>query len=60
MCNAANFADQAYAAGNLDERSYVDLHASLLAKEIETLKQRRELLNAKLAGELNKLSETQA
>jgi outer membrane protein TolC len=30
-------ADRAYAAGNLDERSYVDLRASLLAKEIESL-----------------------
>ncbi len=46
---AANVADQAYAAGNLDERSYVDLHASLLAKEIETLKLEQTLIEQRIA-----------
>jgi outer membrane protein TolC len=47
--DAANIADQAYAAGNLDERSYVDLHASLLAKEIETLKLEQTLVEQRIA-----------
>jgi outer membrane protein TolC len=46
---AASAADQAYAAGNLDERSYVDLHASLLAKEIETLKLEQTLVEQRIA-----------
>ena len=46
--DAANVADQAYAAGNLDERSYVDLHASLLAKEIETLKLEQTLIEQRI------------
>jgi outer membrane protein TolC len=47
--DAANIADQAYAAGNLDERSYVDLHASLLAKEIETIKLEQTLVEQRIA-----------
>jgi outer membrane protein TolC len=46
--DAASVADQAYAAGNLDERSYVDLHASLLAKEIESLKLEQTLLEQRI------------
>ena len=45
---AAEVADRAYAAGNLDERSYVDLHASLLAKEIESLKLEQTLLEQRI------------
>ena len=47
--DAAKVADQAYAAGNLDERSYVDLHASLLAKEIETHKLEQTLIEQRIA-----------
>ena len=46
--DAAEVADRAYAAGNLDERSSVDLHASLLAKEIETLKLEQTLLEQRI------------
>jgi outer membrane protein TolC len=46
--DAAEVADRAYAAGNLDERSYVDLHASLLAKEIESLKLEQTLLEQRI------------
>jgi outer membrane protein TolC len=46
--DAAEIADRAYAAGNLDERSSVDLHASLLAKEIETLKLEQTLLEQRI------------
>jgi outer membrane protein TolC len=46
--NAAEVADRAYAAGNLDERSYVDLHASLLAKQIESLKLEQTLLEQRI------------
>jgi outer membrane protein TolC len=46
---AATAADQAYAAGNLDERTYVDLHASLLAKEVETLKLEQTLIEQRIA-----------
>jgi outer membrane protein TolC len=46
--DAAAVADQAYAAGNLDERSYVDLHAALLAKEIESLKLEQTLLEQRI------------
>jgi outer membrane protein TolC len=46
--DAAELADLAYAAGNLDERSYVDLHASLLAKEIESLKLEQTLLEQRI------------
>jgi outer membrane protein TolC len=35
---AAATAEAAYRAGNLDERGYVDLHASLLEKELEAIK----------------------
>ena len=47
--DAAGVADRAYAAGNLDERSYVDLHAALLAKEIESLKLEQTLLEQRIA-----------
>ena len=47
--DAAEVADRAYAAGNLDERSYVDLHASLLAKQIESLKLEQTLLEQRIA-----------
>jgi outer membrane protein TolC len=47
--DAAEVADRAYAAGNLDERSYVDLHASLLAKEIESLKLEQTLVEQRIA-----------
>ena len=47
--DAAEVADRAYAAGDLDERSYVDLHASLLAKEIESLKLEQTLLEQRIA-----------
>jgi outer membrane protein TolC len=47
--DAANVADRAYAAGNLDERSYVDLHASLLAKGSETLKLEQTLIEQRIA-----------
>jgi outer membrane protein TolC len=46
--DAATIADQAYAAGNLDERSYVDLHTSLLAKELETLKLEQTLIEQRI------------
>jgi outer membrane protein TolC len=46
--DAAEVADRAYTAGNLDERSYVDLHASLLAKEIESLKLEQTLLEQRI------------
>jgi outer membrane protein TolC len=46
--DAAEIADRAYAAGNLDERSYVDLHASLLAKEIESFKLEQTLLEQRI------------
>jgi outer membrane protein TolC len=46
--DAAEVADRAFAAGNLDERSYVDLHASLLAKEIESLKLEQTLLEQRI------------
>jgi outer membrane protein TolC len=46
--DAAGVADRAYAAGNLDERSYVDLHAALLAKEIESLKLEQTLLEQRI------------
>jgi outer membrane protein TolC len=46
--DAAAVADQAYAAGNLDERSFVDLHAALLAKEIESLKLEQTLLEQRI------------
>src|SRR6266403_3659805 len=46
--DAAEVADRAYAAGNLDERSFVDLHASLLAKEIESLKLEQTLLEQRI------------
>lgn len=46
---AATVADQAYVAGNLDERTYVDLHASLLAKEVETLKLEQTLIEQRIA-----------
>ena len=46
--DAAEIADRAYAAGNLDERSYVDVHASLLAKEIESLKLEQTLLEQRI------------
>jgi outer membrane protein TolC len=46
--DAAHVADQAYVAGNLDERSFVDLHASLLAKEIETLKLEQTLIEQRI------------
>ena len=46
--DAAEAADRAYAADNLDERSYVDLHASLLAKEIESLKLEQTLLEQRI------------
>jgi hypothetical protein len=46
--DAEAVADQAYAAGNLDERSYVDLHAALLAKEIESLKLEQTLLEQRI------------
>jgi outer membrane protein TolC len=46
--DAAEVADRAYAAGNLDERSSVDLHASLLAKEIESLKLEQTLLEQRI------------
>jgi len=46
--DAAEVADRAYAAGNLDERSYVDLHASLLAKQIESLKLEQTLLEQRI------------
>ena len=46
--DAAEVADRAYAAGDLDERSYVDLHASLLAKEIELLKLEQTLLEQRI------------
>ena len=48
LSDAASIADQAYASGNLDERSYVDLHASLLAKEIETLKLEQTLIEQRI------------
>ena len=47
--DTAAVADRAYAAGNLDERSFVDLHASLLAKEIESLKLEQTLLEQRIA-----------
>jgi outer membrane protein TolC len=46
--DAAEVADRAYATGNLDERSYVDLHAALLAKEIESLKLEQTLLEQRI------------
>jgi outer membrane protein TolC len=46
--DAAAVADTAYAAGNLDERSFVDLHASLLAKEIESLKLEQTLVEQRI------------
>jgi outer membrane protein TolC len=46
--DAAEIANRAYAAGNLDERSFVDLHASLLAKEIESLKLQQTLLEQRI------------
>jgi outer membrane protein TolC len=46
--DAAVVADRAYNAGNLDERSFVDLHASLLAKEIESLKLEQTLLEQRI------------
>ena len=46
--DAAEVADHAYAAGNLDERTFVDLHASLLAKEIELLKLEQTLLEQRI------------
>jgi outer membrane protein TolC len=46
--DAAEVGDRAYAAGNLDERSYVDLHAALLAKEIESLKLEQTLLGQRI------------
>ena len=46
--DTSTFADRAYAAGNLDERSYVDLHAALLAKEIESLKLEQTLLEQRI------------
>jgi outer membrane protein TolC len=46
--DAAEVADRAFAAGNLDERSYVDLHASLLAKEIESLKLEQTLIEQRI------------
>ena len=45
---AAEVADRAYAAGNLDEKSYVDLHAAFLAKEIESLKLEQTLLEQRI------------
>ena len=41
---AAATADAAFAAGNLDERGYVDLHASLLEKELEAIKLQETML----------------
>jgi outer membrane protein TolC len=46
--DATEVADRAYAAGNLDERSYVDLHAAFLAKEIESLKLEQTLLEQRI------------
>lgn len=46
--DAAAVADRAYAAGNLDERSYVDLQASLFAKEIELIKLEAALLEQRI------------
>jgi len=46
--DAAEVADRVYAAGNLDERSYVDLHASLLAKQSESLKLEQTLLEQRI------------
>ena len=46
--DAAAVADRAYAAGNLDERSYVDLQASLFAKEIESIKLEAALLEQRI------------
>lgn len=40
--------DQAYQAGNFDERSYVDLRGSLLAKEIEAVKLEQVLLEQRV------------
>lgn len=41
---AASVANAAYQAGNLDERGYVDLHSSLLAKELEAIKLEERML----------------
>jgi outer membrane protein TolC len=46
--DAASLADRAYAAGNLDERSYVDLHSALLSKEIESIKLEQTLLEQRI------------
>jgi outer membrane protein TolC len=48
LLDAASVADLAYAAGNLDERSFVDLHSSLLAKEIESLKLEQTLVEQRI------------
>jgi outer membrane protein TolC len=41
---ATDIADRAYRARDLDERSWVDLHGALLAKQLETLKLEETLL----------------
>jgi hypothetical protein len=46
--DATTVADRAYAAGNLDERSFVDLYASILAKEIEALKLEQTLVEQRI------------
>ncbi len=46
--DAAAVADRAYAAGNLDERSWVDLEASLFANEIESIKLEATLLEQRI------------
>jgi outer membrane protein TolC len=46
--DAAAVTDRAFATGNLDERSYVDLRAALLAKKLETLKLEQTMLEQRI------------
>jgi outer membrane protein TolC len=45
---SATIADRAYGAGNLDERSWVDLQAALLEKRLEALKLEQTLLEQRV------------
>ena len=46
--SAADTAERVYRAGNLDERSYVDLRAALLAKQNETIKLEQTILEQRV------------
>ncbi|MBS0220913.1 MAG: TolC family protein [Proteobacteria bacterium] len=45
---AVTVADTAYSTGNLDERSWVDLHSSLLAKRLEAQRLERTVLEQRI------------